>query len=210
VILPRVGFGSSRGAKHTPALALVVTVFAVACSSKASEPERQPQGSDRSAETARIEAPSPTNALPVGSASAAPPRAQYEDKQWGFALSLGPRWAIQIEAYPNGRAVVAKDLTRFIEVIAFPADAKTDPDAAITLAIVGAAKARGLEMPAVDPIAIPQDLNGHDGRQFTFTIAPADRLDGISARAGHVRYILLAHGVGAFNDGRAGLRILNP
>ncbi len=141
------------------------------------------------------------------SGSASPRTGQYADSEWGFALVLEPTWSIEIVPSAVGRAVVAKDHDRFIEVIAEPADPVTDGDPAITRIVVAAARARGLDVPDIGPIALPQALDGHDGRQFTFTLAPNDRLDALSASVGRARFVLLAHGKGAFQAVREGFRM---
>jgi hypothetical protein len=206
---------SVSGQSPAHAVWFVGTLMVAACSSQAPEPERQSVVKERSSDTAQASTEFPPSAGasvlgPQSSAALPELRAntQYQDREWGFALSLSPRWTVQIEPYPNGRAVVAKDLNRFVEVVAFPADAKTDSDKAITDVILRVAKARGVSVPPVDPIALPQPFQGSDGRQFTFTISAADRLDAISVRAVRVRYILVAYGIGAFSEGRAGVKLL--
>lgn len=130
------------------------------------------------------------------------------DRQMGFSIDLPAPWTLRAENVAPRRAVLAKDdKARFVEVAALPSGLYWDRDFAVGYSISSELQFVGLDPTEDEPVVSDATLDGRPARRFIFQSRAGKPIECVTLRIDHLRYVVIAHGPGAYEEAVAGFKL---
>lgn len=130
------------------------------------------------------------------------------DRQMGFSIELPAPWTLQADIVAPRRAALAKDdKGRFIEVGALPSNPNWDRDFLIAYSLRSELAFLGLPATEDEPTVSDTTLDGRPAKKIVFKSLTGQPIECASLQLDRVRYVIVAHGPGAFEDAVAGFKL---
>lgn len=130
------------------------------------------------------------------------------DRQMGFSIDLPASWTLRADNVAPRRAVQASDdKARFVEVSALPSSIGWDRDFAVAYSLRSELAFVGLPAKEDEPTVRDATVDGRPARRFVFQSLAGQPIECATLQIDHVRYVIVAHGPGAYEEAVAGFKL---